>query len=562
MILPKDADIPAFAQEIVEQCFNSYGDRSTNYNLFRNLFLTGNKDGGEATFNRVWSDLDYLTSFLFSGETVVFEIDHDGKEPRHDFMARELAKRIKQKWSDNSADVLIYDLITWALTYGSMFIKVLPEADYVVDPYDIGVYREDITSLDDQEAFVHRSYRTKHEFRRMLSFLVANDKLSMEKAKEYYDTVPTVGLSGDSETLPTSIQNLIISNTTPNIQGSFTTPVQLKRTSLVAPYVDMDKIIKQYEVYVWDDHARWDEVNKEWIADYRIILMFEPQIVVWNHPNWYLAKDHPFVQFCPNRIYNYFFGISEIEKMKVLQEKNEKRINDIYSMLARQADPPVGSYGTSMIPLELKQAIRSPGGHIPFNNPQGKLSPMETPIPPDLWKDIDQNQQFRSELMGLPPIMKGYGERGVRSQAQVSKLASLGSSRVKKSALLIEDSLEKYATLRAKLLQKYDKTPMSYQDDKGERVKFLAQQFDPAYTVKVSAHSSSPVFVDQLNEKAVLLFDKGIIDGEMLAEILQFPNQNRIRERAKMMAAKQAQAEKEEKEFRIAELKKKTPNGG
>ena len=120
-------------------------------------------------------------------------------------------------------------------------------------------------------------------------------------------------------------------------------------------------------------------------------------------------------------------------------------------------------------------------------------------------------------------------------------LARLGSSRAKKRALIVEDSLEKVATLYLKLMQVYDKT--AYKDV--ENIPFIAEQFTRNYFVKVDAHSNSPIFTEDLRSLAFNLFKAQAIDKESLLDLLEPPMKQLLKEKLKVMEKKgqeQAQA--------------------
>jgi hypothetical protein len=120
-------------------------------------------------------------------------------------------------------------------------------------------------------------------------------------------------------------------------------------------------------------------------------------------------------------------------------------------------------------------------------------------IPGDLFEVIHEIDQMFAEVSGITSVLSGRGESGVSSQGHASQLARLGSSRAKKRALIVEDSLEKVATLYLKLMQAYD--PTHFTDTEG--VPFIAEQFTKDYVVKVDAHSNSPIFTEDLKQLSI-----------------------------------------------------------
>jgi len=124
----------------------------------------------------------------------------------------------------------------------------------------------------------------------------------------------------------------------------------------------------------------------------------------------------------------------------------------------------------------------------------------------------------------------------VRSAGHASQLARLGSSRTKKRALVIEDSLEKVATLYLKAMQQYDDT--RFKDTQGHT--FIAEQFTSNFTVKVDAHSNSPIFMEDNRQMAFNLFKAGVIDKESLIDLVEPPMKEELKSRLKKMEASKA----------------------
>jgi len=141
------------------------------------------------------------------------------------------------------------------------------------------------------------------------------------------------------------------------------------------------------------------------------------------------------------------------------------------------------------------------------------------------------------EASGIGNVLQGKGEAVVRSSGHASQLARLGSSRVKKRALIIEDSLEKLATLYLKCMQAYNSTHFKNIDG----VPFIAEQFTKDFVVKVDAHSNSPIFMEDQRQMAFNLLKAGAIDKESLIDLIEPPMKQLLKDRLKKMEEKQAQ---------------------
>ena len=94
---------------------------------------------------------------------------------------------------------------------------------------------------------------------------------------------------------------------------------------------------------------------------------------------------------------------------------------------------------------------------------------------------------------------------------------------------VVEDSLEKVATLYLRLMQVYN--PTHYKDSEG--VPFIAEQFTKDYVVKVDAHSNSPIFTEDLKELAFNLFKAQAIDRESLLDLLEPPMKQLLKDKLK-----------------------------
>jgi hypothetical protein len=169
--------------------------------------------------------------------------------------------------------------------------------------------------------------------------------------------------------------------------------------------------------------------------------------------------------------------------------------------------------------------------------PNAKVESLAPEMPDNLYREIQEIDAMFEEASGISSILSGRGEQGVRSSGHASQLARLGSSRTKKRALIIEDSLQKVATQYMKLLQSHDAT--HYTDDLGN--KFVIEQFTKDYTVKVDAHSNSPIFMEDMRQLAFNLLKAGAIDKESLLDLLDPPMKQLLKKRLKKMEREQKQ---------------------
>jgi hypothetical protein len=289
--------------------------------------------------------------------------------------------------------------------------------------------------------------------------------------------------------------------------------------------------VEMTELWVWNDDTK----------DYQVVTKADPDVIIYDRPgeSVFLKGELPFVQISPNPLYDYYWGGSEVQRLVFLQQLRNKRMTEILDLLSKQVSPPTALIGFTGILDEKNFALNRAGGLLATDMPNAKVEKLAPTIPPDLFKEIGEIDLMFEEASGIVSVLQGRGEAGVRSSGHASQLARLGSSRAKKRALIIEDSLEKLATLYLKCMQTYDNTHFKDMDGR----KFIAEQFTKDFVVKVDAHSNSPIFMEDMRQLAFNLFKAQVIDKESLLDLLEPPMKQLLKDRLKKMEAKgEAQA--------------------
>ena len=138
-----------------------------------------------------------------------------------------------------------------------------------------------------------------------------------------------------------------------------------------------------------------------------------------------------------------------------------------------------------------------------------------------------------------------FRSEGVRSEGHATLLSRMATAPIRRPALLIEDAAEDESTLMLKLFaRECDKKFLADKGLEGAKKEFLLSQVDPNYRVKVSAHSSSPVFAEENRQIAGELFKAGAIDKVTLIEMLDPPFRDTILARLPKLEESQAQVAK------------------
>ena len=148
-----------FYLDLIQKCEVTKQTRAADYAMLRSFYLFGSSpDEPPAQYNKIYSHIDQLSSFLYSAETTRFNISLGSSvNPIEHQKAPALTQALQDKWNESNADQVFSTAINWALCYNSTFIKLIVRNKdiypYMVDPSMCGVLREDIPYTDRQQAF-------------------------------------------------------------------------------------------------------------------------------------------------------------------------------------------------------------------------------------------------------------------------------------------------------------------------------------------------------------------------------------------------------------------------
>ena len=521
MKIPKGMlDRDEFYRDLIYKCEVSLNSRRVDYASLRNWYLFGNgPDEAPALYNKIFPHLDQVTSFLYSAETTRFSINLGASVPDNEHRKiPTLTKALNNEWLNSNADQVFSTATTWALVYGTTYVKVIMQNGihpYMVEPGTMGVLREDITYTDRQEAIIQKYYITKSELYARLY-----KHPNREKILSKLNSMPH-----ERTEIANGLERIIISQSNPTIYGNVN--LDLAGGNRYKAEVSEDTV-EMTELWCWDDE----------IADYRVVTKADPDIIIYERTGeeMFMKGELPFIQICPNPLYDYYWGASEVQRLIYLQQLRNRRMTEILDLLSKQVSPPTALIGFTGILDEKNFALNRAGGLLSTDMPNAKVEKLAPTMPPDLFTEMREIDAMFEEASGVGNVLQGKGEAGVRSAGHASQLARLGSSRVKKRALIIEDSLEKLATLYLKCMQLYDDT--HFKDTHG--VPFIAEQFTKEFTVKVDGHSNSPIFTEDTRTLAFNLLKAGAIDKKSLLDLIEPPMKEELLERLKQMEAKQA----------------------
>jgi hypothetical protein len=524
MIIPNEAaEREHFYLDLIEKCYVSRDERRGDYVSLRSYYLFGSgPNDAPAHFNKIYPHIDQLVSFMYSADTTRFSISLGASVPETEHSkVPVLTHALNDEWNNSNADQVFGIALTWAFVYNCSYVKLVRRGKsitpYMVEPGSIGVLREDVMYTDRQEAFVHTYYITRSDLAaRLYAHPKRKELMKRITAQKYKPTE-----------IPNGVDKIIMSAVDPTIYGNVN--LDLSGVNRMKPEVAEDTI-EMRELYVWNDQTK----------DYQVVTIAEPDVVIYDRTNesMFIKGELPFIQICPNPMPDYYWGQSEVSRLCYLQEMRNKRMAEILDLLSKQVAPPTSLMGFTGILDEKNFALNRAGGLLSTDMPNAKVERLAPNMPQDLFRELNEIDAMFAEASGISSVLSGRGEQGVRSQGHASQLARLGSSRAKKRALVVEDALEKMATLYLKCMQMDDSTVFTAADG----MRFIAEQFTKDFVVKVDAHSNSPIFMEDLRSLAFNLFKAQAIDKESLLDLLEPPMKQLLKDKLKKAEVKGQEA--------------------
>lgn len=580
-----------WASDIIAQCYASRDERVQRGAMYRNMYLTGSEDGDPAVYNKTFAYIDNLSSYLYSPVELRFGIEKYGSSTAADraktsAAASDLHRRLRQ----GNVDEMIEEAVIWSLVKGKSFIKLLwTEEGYephLIQPESVGVYREDVTSLDAQEAFVHSTYLTPSSFALLIDNYPEKEKKELKAKVEQHIHPANAGDNPDSNN---TLKQVIIGGLNP-FRSSTSSKTQSRGVvdwlggpaPTLSPKM-LGSIIRLDELWVKDDERKdytviqmiGNDVILEGKTRHRNLIAdpFDPdnkeKVLVSNEENP-LKGHHPFIEFCANKLAGYFWGRSEICNIALLQIMMNNRVDGINRLLRRQENPPrifLGGQGPSQ---QQYSKANKPGGYLTDNSPGGKMQDLAPNLPEGLWESLHEMEAMYDKMAGFTPTLQGRGESGVRAAGHSESLTKNASPRFKDRALGVERSVEGLGGLgldylkvnvgdkltawvmpKEKSIETIEIDPILAEPPVQSMlpIEFLYHQLPENCKVVVDSHSSSPAFSHETRGLLFDLFKAQAIDKKQLITHTSPPGSDTMIEdldRAEIAAAEFAQQHPEE----------------
>ncbi len=563
----------------------SRSERRERFKQRRALHLTGTEMTARARFNSLkeWSRLS--SSLIYNAKGVKFGMQYppyyggrDGlRLSAHDLdeMAEIATEEFHFDWYNSEAPEVCGNAVSQAHYADTSWVKLYVnrnevENGLVPDPSDMCVGDERLP-MSHQEVFVHFFGIGLSIVHRLIAGLEPRERQRVWEAAQQAAT-PAAETRGDA--LPGALPRLVLAATSPTMIGSVYNTFD---TALGLPQ-SKEPVVEFAEKWVWDDHARrvcarcyerrgawrhtWappvghEFVEGELAPDWRVVTMLAADLsVLWDPVNPLGIEGHPFFPLCldPPTTANYTYGIAPMEDQIGLQAWSEYKLDQLNARDDLDLNPPISGYGVALRDGETTARYRKPGGDIPFSTPQGKIEYHRPPELTDKYGMLDRIETMRRLVQAIPKSMAGQTEAGVRSGEQAVMQALMGAGPTLDRAMAVERWLETIATARAKLRRVVSPRPLVR--DNGER--FLLMHLPDDFTMKVWAHSSSPIYTEHLIQKAFAVHKAGALSSEDLIILSGLPNTDALRRKSKQLEQGQAEMAKKRVELKEREVRAK-----
>jgi hypothetical protein len=582
MRIPRDAKrLTEFVSETSSQCMSSRQARMNRGIFYQNYVDTGSADPSTpAMYNKLWVSLDDLESLLFSPVSLRFRIgDPDYPSVINEAKGRAAAAHIRNQYRRCDADSMLSQAVNIGLIRGKGIVKQSfaggRMATWLVQPEDFGVLRENYDKLDENMgAFAHSMLITRDQFAALVRDHPDRNEL-MRKIKGY-----TREESGGLTDTRGTAMNIVVGGLYPlQAAGSNNNPSRGLVDWMGRPQPQLDPAV-EHELIELTELWAWDEKREDWAtfqivgSDMLIMGRYAIQNALAFDPTTQtsaacLRGEHPYSTFCPNPVPTYFWGASEVQRLIYLQEAINARLIGTNKMLRMQEDPTTRFTGTTGVNQLALSKYKKPGGYFVDNSPSAKIEKDRVEIPQDLWMSLHEYERMFDELMGVPPIAKGHGEKGVRSGSHADTLIRMFSPRFKDRALLIERDIERMGSLTLDLNRAHNEKKLvawvpeaeaGLQSVASPDEKLLltppAKGLVPIYftfddlpddvTLTIDEHSSSPAFSAEARQLVFDMLKTGIISPLEAVDSLDVTDPEAIQ--AGIVRRQVAQAEASEKE--------------
>ena len=539
MLLP-DGERPLLelAQKLVERCNVSRASRAQQARFYAGWRQNGTQERQRATANLLYGHVEKVGSHLMSPSELRFVIDTEQDHPKETQQICAVAARVlTREWERQNIDVLFAQGVTEALAYGAVIPKLLVRDDgeeahhkisiaaRLVMPWNFGVLNETVNSLSEQEAMCETAYLTRYEVWRRVRFLPDGQKLY---ERIIANAIPDPGVGGPDGFMHEVLLGATTAPVNPSAPMQAPGLVDVGGDSFPNPQIAVaEDLYPFYELWVKNDKTE-DWTTIQYIAP---DILISPRNGI-RRANLFCPNTLPYGRICANETPMSFWGRSELEDLIEPQKLMTGILEDYRKLMAVQFDKFIAFSGQDGISDEMayRQARKSGFANLGPNASAVDLTPK---IPPEALPFIEFIRGIMPEISGFSPIMSGQGEPGVRAGVHADTLLRTSSPFLRDRSLLVERQLAQFAdsslaAYEAKEAQVYWVDP-----NDGGKTDFRMNQLPDDRRVSVDAHSSSPIYHDDMTNLMTYGHRAGYITPQSMIEFLPYQNKEMLLQRLK-----------------------------
>lgn len=540
-----------FANQMIEQCRVSAGNRVAYYRQLNQIAETGRYDGYKSLINLLNVHLARTAAHIFSPVELKFSVDFDNDYPKQQLdRAKVVAKQVTRQWDRSNTDILFGRGVFEALKYGWCGLKQWVQVEgkeeiphyyaKLVMPWQFGVYNEAENDISRQVALCESSVMTLPEVWRRI--------WHMPDAKKLFERVRGHAATGQSMSEMQSYFHQILSTgqLQTGVNGSTGARpggvVQFGNDAnygIMGPQV-AGEVVQVHELWVQDDE------------DYTTILMIEPDIIIsppmvggrlLKKSNLLgIPQTQPYRTIQVNEVTNWFWGRSELVDLIEPQGLLSTLADDMRRLVGLQVDKILFFVGEGGILDEKYGQMRAAGfGNLDANT---KIEDVTPKFPGELLEVIKFLINEINTLGSFPDIMQGKGEAGVRAGVHAGTLLKTASPTLRDRSLIAERQCAIAADLTLAIKEAKDASTFwtkaeTIQDVRDTEFKITDLPAD--WRVTVDSHSSSPIFADENAQLIMAAHAKGIVQTEYVVDNLPFPNREEAKSQNAAAAKQKAQ---------------------
>jgi hypothetical protein len=530
MLFPSAEKIGRWAKErVIDQCRVSNGARqqlARNINTWR---WTGSDSGAQAIFNRLETHCDRLASAVYSPADVRYQIEFENDygidmTDRAQVASRYLTREIAQR----NLDLGFQEAVEEAVPFGCTILKHIwthhgPDVTTLM-PWQFGVYLENETDIDKQEAMCETTYLLPEEVWRRISH--------RSDARELMRRIMSRSQRTSADDVPPGFMHqLLMAGTPPLIQDSGASASPGGMISLTGTPASA-MLAADIQEGLIEAHQCW-VVNDE-TGDYTTIQLIEPDILIaprMIRSNLFFPHEHPFSVVRVNPQRHYFWGRSELAPLIKLQSLLRDRGEDIKKIMGLQYDRIRAFIGFDGMNDEKFDQLQQEGW-LAEPNPNSKVEDLTPPLPANAFDELKMIMGFFDEIAGFDNALSGKGEPGVRSANHFQGLVRQASPRLRDRAIRVERQCAEFGEkVLWHMAAKDGRTHWTKSDDPKFQTDFILAQLPDDARVLVDSHSSSPIYQEDHANTAAFLLKSGAIDAEDLLDLLPVPNRDLLKEK-------------------------------